>query len=44
MLLTSILLQRKRLQSKLNLELCTSVVKLGKSSSKSTEVTLLYVQ
>jgi len=40
MLLTIILLQRKRLHSKLNFELCMSVLKLGKPSSKSTEVTL----
>jgi len=40
MLLTSILLQRKRLHSKLHLQLCMSVLKLGKPSSKSIEVTL----
>jgi len=44
MLLTIILLQCKRLHSKLNFELCMSVLKLGKPSSKSIEVTLLYLQ
>jgi len=44
MLHTSILLQRKRLQSKLHLQLCMSVLKLGKPSSKSIEVTLQYLQ
>ena len=42
MLLTSILLQRKRLHTKL--ELRTSVLELDTPSSKSTEVTLLYLQ
>jgi len=43
-LLTSILLQRKRQHSKLNVELRKSVLKLSKPSSKSIEVTLLYLQ
>ena len=34
MLLTIMLLQRKRLHSKLNFELCLSVFKLGKPSSR----------
>ena len=39
-LLRIVLLQRKRLHSKLNFELCLSVLKLGKPSSKCIEVTL----
>jgi len=42
MLLTIILLQRKRLHSKLNFELCLSVMKLGKPSSRPVNAGSMY--